>query len=461
MSPVLASLAAVLLALPAQGSSPLPTVAIESLPPAARQSVSRVYREAVAHPGDIERVGALARTLHAWELWDAAHQTYARVQQLDPQSFEWLYLDGVVLHRLARYADAAQRFERASAMNPSYLPARVKLAEALLDGGDATRSEPLFQALVKEPAAEPAAEVGLGRIAAARGNHQEAIVHFSRAVKLFPELGAAHYALAQSYRTLGRRDDAQRELALHAKYGARWPAMQDDVLERVVALKEDAGTLIERGMRAAEEGDLAAAVAAHEDALAKDPSSVDARANLISLYGRERNWQKAEEHYTALVAAGANLGDAHYDYGVLLGLQERWPEAAEAYRRAVAVNPQHAPARNNLGQVLERERKFEEAAQEYRQALEAQPGFRLARFNLGRMLIALNRPGDAIVELQKIVEPRDAESPRYWFGLSVAHVRAGHKDEGIKWATEARRLALEFGQQDLAASIERNLASLR
>jgi Tfp pilus assembly protein PilF len=278
---------------------------------------------------------------------------------------------------------------------------------------------------------------------------------------LFPELGAAHYGLALSYRNLGRRADARSELALHSQYGARWPAIQDDVLERVVALKEDARTLIERGMRAAENGDLAAAIAAHEDALAKQPSSADARANLISLYGRQQNWQKAEEHYRALVALGVNLGDAHYDYGVLLAMQEKWTEAAEAYRRALAVNPQHAQARNNLGQALERDRNFEQAAQEYRLALNAQPGFRLARFNLGRMLIALNRPGDAIVELEKIVDPRDAESPRYWFGLSVAHVRAGHKDEGIKWATEARRLALEFGQQDLAASIERNLASLR
>ena len=62
------------------------------------------------------------------------------------------------------------------------------------------------------------------------------------------------------------------------------------------------------------------------------------------------------------MALGANLGDAHYDYGVLLGLQEKWDHAAEAYRQALAVNPLHAQAHNNLGQILERQRQFDAAA---------------------------------------------------------------------------------------------------
>jgi tetratricopeptide (TPR) repeat protein len=452
----------VVVTLTAQGSGPpLPALALDSFPPAAREAVSRVYAAATRNPNEVESVGALARTLQAWEIWDAAHLTYARLLQLDRKSFEWSYLDGVVLQRLARHGDAAVQFRRALAIKGDYLPARVKLAEALLDAGELEESKRLFEGLVKEPAAEPVAEFGLGRIASADDGLSDAAAHFEKAIALYPELGAAHYALALTYRKLGRRDDARRELALHEQYGARWPAIPDAALDRVNALKDNASTLIERGMKLAESGDVAGAIAAHEDALTREPSSVDAHANLISLYGRAQNWSKAEEHYRALVALGLNLGDAHYDYGVLLGLQEKWEPAAEAYRRALVANPQHAQARNNLGQILERDRNFEEAAAEYRRAIEAQPGFRLARFNLGRMLIALGRPAEAIVEIEKIVEPRDAEAPRYLFALSVAHVRAGRRDEGIKWGTEARRLALELGQDDLAASIERNLASLK
>jgi len=97
----------------------------------------------------------------------------------------------------------------------------------------------------------------------------------------------------------------------------------------------------------------------------------------------------------------------------------------------------------------------------YRQAVDSRPTFRLARFNLGRMLIALNRESEAIVELEQLTEPRDAEAPRYLFALATAHVRAGHRDEGIKWATDARDLALAHGQRELAAAIDRDLARLK
>ncbi|MGH9311963.1 MAG: tetratricopeptide repeat protein [Vicinamibacterales bacterium] len=439
----------------------LPRLALDSYPASARTALADVYRDAAARPDDVDAVAAFARRLHAWEIWEPAHETYARLRRLAPAAFEWHYLDAVVLQRLARHLEAADVLRQALARSPGYLPAQVRLAEALLEAGKLDESRALFDAVIKEPAAEPAAAVGLGRIAAAQGRHEAAIAYFERAVALFPELAAAHYGLALSYRAVGRSDDARRELALHEQYGARWPKIEDPVLSAVLALKDDARAQLRRGINLAADGDLDAAIATLEAALARDPSLVTAHAALISLYGRARNWTKAEEHYRAVVSQNVELGDAHYDYGVLLGMQEKWDLAANAYRQALAVNPQHAQASNNLGQILERDRSFEAAAVEYRQALTSQPGFRLARFNLGRMLLVLGRPEEAVVEFDKLTEPRDAESPRYLFALATAHVRAGRKNEGIKWATEAKRLAVEFGQHDLARAIERDLALLK
>jgi tetratricopeptide (TPR) repeat protein len=451
----------VFLALAQTTVPPLPRLALDTYPAAAREAISRAHRDATARSTSAETVGALGRVLQAWEQWDGAHQAYARAQALAPRVFEWSYLDAVVLQRLARHAESASRLRQALVASPDYLPARVKLAESLLEAGDLDESQRLFDALVREPAAEPAAEFGLGRIAAARGLHDAAITHLQRAVGLFPEWGAAYYALALSYRALERRDEAQRALEKHALNGPRWPALQDPVLAGVNALRDDARASVQRGVKLAERGDLEGAIAAHEAALVLEPSLAEAHANLITLYGRARNFAKAEEHYRAVVALGVNLSTAHYDYGVLLGLQEKWEPAAEAYRQAIAVNPLHAQAHNNLGQILERQRQLDAAADAYRRALDSQPAFRLARFNLGRMLLALGRPDTAIVELEKLTEPRDAEAPRYLFALATAHVRAGHRDIGIKWATDARQLALEHGQDDLAAAIARDLASLK
>jgi tetratricopeptide (TPR) repeat protein len=455
------SFVAVPSAVTAQSAAPpLPRLALDTYPPAAREDISKAHAEASAHPDDPNAVGTLARMLEAWEQWDAAHEAYLRAQALAPKAFDWHYLDAIVLQRVARPADAAADLREALAITPDYLPARVKLAEALLDAGQLEESRTLFLA-IHDPAAEPSVELGLGRIEAATGHHEAAIPHFQKAIALYPEFGTAHYALALSYRALGRRDEARAELEAHAKHGAKWPAIPDPVFASVAGLREDAGALLQRGIKLANAGQLDAAIAAHEAALVADPSYAQAHANLISLYGRTGNYAKAEEHYRAAVAAGASLADAHYDYGVLLGMQQKWDESAEAYRQALAVNPLHARARNNLGQILERERKYEEAAAEYRRAVESQPTLRIARFNYARMLIALGRNEEAIAELQQLTEPRDAEAPRYLFALSAAYFRTGNKQQAVKWATDARQLALQFGDHDLAAAIDRNLAAIR
>src|SRR3989442_178669 len=351
---------------------PLPRLALDSYPSPAREAISRAYRDAIERPTDAAAVGTLARTLHAWEQWSAAHEAYTRAQALSPVAFEWQYLDALVLQRLARHGEAVPRLEQALKASPDYLPERVTRAEARFESGDLERSARLFEPLRREPASEPAAELGLGRIAAADGRHDAAITHLQRAIALFPEWGAAHYALALSYRALGRRDEAQRALERHAQFGPRWPAQVDPVLAAVTALRDDDQTNLQRGLKLAEAGDLAGAIAAHEAALARDPSIAQAHANLISLYGQTQNWAKAEEHYRAVVALGFNLGDAHYDYGVLLGLQEQWELAADAYRRAIAVNPRHARAYNNLGQLLQRHRQIDAAAHAYPKADERQ-----------------------------------------------------------------------------------------
>jgi tetratricopeptide (TPR) repeat protein len=445
----------------AQTVPPLPHLSPENYPAAARDAITTVYRAASARPMDAEAVGSLARTLHAWDQWDAAHEAYVRAQALAPRTFDWHYLDAVVLQRLARQAEAAKQLTEAVKISPGYLPARVKLAEALFEAGDLDRSAAMFTELIREPLAEPASEFGLGRVAAARGRHDEAVTHFQRAITLFPEFGAAHYALARSYRALGKADEAQRALERHAQYGARWPGLDDPVLASIAKLRKDGRAEFQRGVKLAEQGDLQGAIAAHEAALATEPSLAQAHANLITLYGRTGDMAKAEEHYRAVVALGANLDEANYNLGVLLGMQEKWTEAAEAYRKAIAVNPQHAQAHNNLGLILERQRDLTAAAEEFRLSVESRPAFRLARFNLGRMLLALGPPEEAISQFERLTEPRDAESPPYLFGLATAYVRSGNKTEGIRWATEARQLALQYGQKELAAAIERDLASLR
>jgi tetratricopeptide (TPR) repeat protein len=462
----LAFLTISVLALAQETVPALPKLSLDTYPEAAREAIGRAYAATTARPLDVEAVATLAKTLHAWEQWEGADQAYRRCQELAKSSAaaagaDCHHLDAIVLRRLARFDEAAEHFNHASNARPDDLAARVGLAETLFEAGHLQESQRAFMQLTSEPRAEPSAELWLGRIDTAAGRHDRAVAHFERAIALAPEFGAAYYALALSYRALGRSADAERAMTQHGRYGARWPAVEDPLRDAVLALRDDGAAILRRGVALSVAGDVTGAIAAHEAALARDPSLAQAHVNLVSLYGRAGDYAKAEAHYQAAVAAGADLTDAHYDYGVILALQEKWDVAADAYRQALALNPAHVQAHNNLGQVLERQQKFAAAADEYRLALQAQPTFRLARFNYGRMLMALGRNDDAVAELAKLVEPVDADTPRYVFALSAAHLRAGRKDDAIKWALEARRLAVAQGQQALVAIIDRDLARVK
>ncbi len=458
-------LVAITAVMPAAGTQasapPAVQLPLETYPAAMRRAVAAADNDARGRPGDADAAGRLGQVLQAWEQWQPADEAYGRAAALAPSAFRWRYLEGCVLRRLARHDEAVLAFGQAVRLDPTYLPARVKEAEALLDSGRLAESGDRFQSLLGEAAAEPLVRFGLGRIAAAAGRHAEAVAFFERALALAPEWGAAYYAEALSLRALGRREDAALAMARHAQYGNRWPAVDDPLLAATTALRVDGVSELRRAAALAEAGDLAGAAAANEAALALDPSLTPAHQRLISLYGRLGEWAQAEAHYQAAARAGSDVADLHYDHGVLQAMQQQWEQAERSYRQAIEANPLHARAHNNLGQLLERSRGFDAALAEYRLALAATPSFRLARFNAGRALVALGRPQESITELLRITEPRDAEAPKYLFALAVAYVRTGNTREGIVWAHEAKRLAAQYDQVDLAAAIDQQIESLK
>lgn len=441
----------------------LPPLAIDRFPAEARQSIDAAYREASTHPKDGTRAGQLGMILQSWEQWSAALAAYRRAQALSPRTFDWWYLAGIIETRIGRAADAAVSFERALAITPAYVPARLKLAEVLFDAGKLTASQHAYEALAlakDADSAAPAVQYGLGRIAAAHGDAAGAAAHFEDACRRFPEFGAAHYALALAYRQLGRLDAAQQEIALQQRYTNAWPGVDDPIAARIAPLRDDARAHMERGIAAWKAGKLEEAIKEHEEAVRLQPTLAQAHANLIILYGHARSAASAESHYRTVVSLNANLDEAHYNYGVLLMDLQRRDEAMDAFKQSLLVNPHNAASHASLGLLLEMRQDIAGAEEQYRLAMRDDPASRLYRFNHGRALVALGRLDDAIADFDQIQQPEDAETPRYRYALAAAHLRAGHRDQGLSLARDARALAEHYGQTALIASIDRDLATI-
>lgn len=438
----------------------LPRLPLEQYPPELRLRVSELLARAEREPPAAPAAGALGMLLQAYDQLEPAAACYKRARTLAPEAFEWAYLDGVVREALGEHKAAVDALRDAARAQPGSLAARLKLGEALLATGDPEAAADQYGAALASHPHAPQALYGLGRVDAARGRPAAAAERYLEATRLFEAFGGAQYALALAYRDLGKEEDSRRHLALYQKHWLEAPPLDDPVLDAVRQLKGGALPHVTEGIRLGQAGDVQGSIREHEKALEEDPKLVQAHANLISLYGRLKRWDKAEEHYRAAVALGPSLADVHYDYGVVLTQQGRSRDAAEAFRKALAINPYHARAHNNLGVLLLAEGRLEDAAVQFRATIENDPTNRLARFNLGRVLVAQGRLDEAIEQFQRIVTPDDEEAPRYLYALGAAYVRAGDREKGVRYSLEAKRKAEALGQGELAASIEKDLARL-
>jgi len=451
-------------ALRAQNLPELPNVVFENFEPEIREQVRKAYAGAQAKPRDAQASGWLGMTLHTYEQYEFAAVCYERAHLLAPDEFRWAYYLGIVQAALGRNREAAGAFKDALRLDRDHLPAQLRLAEVLLADGRLEESRQLYEIVMKHNAGIAQAYYGLGRIAAAGGKPAAAADLYRKALDLFREYGAAHYALGMALRDLGQTAEAQEHLARSQQLKLSRPTLEDPLIIAIAEMNAGGSAHLKRGALLEAAGKIAESIGEHEQALEINPWQVQAHINLISLYGRTGQFEKAEKHYRAAVAINPDLPDSHYNYGVLLVRQERLKEAAQAFQQCLQLNPYYAEAHHNYAVIIEREGKLDEAARHYRKAIENKPGYRSAHFHLGRILVNQDKLTEAIEQFQQTLTPppgpEDEDTPTYLYALGATYVRAGERPKGIETLREALKRARAQGQTQLAASLERDLQTL-
>jgi Flp pilus assembly protein TadD len=255
--------------------------------------------------------------------------------ELAPSSAAVHALHGRAQLSLRRFRLAASSLERARQLGDGSLRTTLYLAAARWENGDLAGSEEMYREAVARTAAAPLPLHQLGRLllwqgryedalvplrqAAARtaeldvrldlaraldraGRDEEAIAAYRLVVEAEPEHPRAHYGLGRALARLGRAEEAARHLAIHerlyledqqrtrqtglldvepdtarAETAAGRP---DAALGRLAPLPETPDVLAARAAAHRRAGDLRAAVAALERAVAAAPEREDLRALL-------------------------------------------------------------------------------------------------------------------------------------------------------------------------------------
>jgi tetratricopeptide (TPR) repeat protein len=438
----------------------LPQVDTSKFLPAIREQIERAESDAGAHAEDARFIGVLAMTLHAYQQYDAAERVYERAHQLEPREFNWLYLRGAVEMELGQFDAAAKSFSAALEILPDDLAARLRLAQSWIAIAGWDRADEQCRRILEKHGDCAQAWYSLGRTQAARGDHAGAAKSYAKACDLFPEYGAAHFALAAELRRLGKPAEAEQQTAAYAKNVTAEPPLDDPLFRRIHELNHSGQAHVQRGTELEKAGQLADAIREHEAALETDPANVQVHINLIALYGRTGDAAKARQHFETAIQLSPGRSDAWYDYGVLLFHEHNNAEAERAFERAIEINPSYAEAHNNLGAAYELDGKLDEAAREFRAAIASQPNFPLARFHLGRILVNQQKYDEAIQQFERALEPEDDKTPTYLYALGATYARAGDREHALAYMRKARDGAAARGQSQLLASIDRDLKAL-
>ena len=146
---------------------------LNALPAAARVDLSRATPRAERGPRDATAAGEVAMLLHAHDQLEPARHWYEHARRLNPASFDWAYGAGLTGVLAGRHLEAVAALRDAVRLDSRAVPARLRLAEALLALGDAAEASTVAQGLAADFPRLPQAHYVLGRAAAALGDYDE------------------------------------------------------------------------------------------------------------------------------------------------------------------------------------------------------------------------------------------------------------------------------------------------
>jgi tetratricopeptide (TPR) repeat protein len=174
-------------------------------------------------PHSVRMLSALGAAWYGSGSDDRAVETLCRASDLDPDTTQpYLFLGRIQNAETAWNAEIANRLARFVKLQPTNAWANYYYAVSLWKqrkGPDDGQNLPLIESsLLKALSIDPtlaAAHLQLGALYFERKDFPAAIAAYRKAAGAAPDLPDAHYRLAQAYRQVGEKTEAQQEMQLY------------------------------------------------------------------------------------------------------------------------------------------------------------------------------------------------------------------------------------------------------
>jgi protein O-mannosyl-transferase len=286
----------------------------------------------------------------------------------------------------------------------------------------------------------------LGSFLIARGNTNEAIADFRKALELWPDQSKDHNNLGKAFAQQGRMAEAMTEFQTASRISPNDPDAESNL-----------------GAALLEQGKSEEAISHLRQAVEKFPRHAQARINLGNALLQTGNADGAIAEYEKTLDLPFDHAESEYSIASALRQKGDLESAIIHYRKAVELRPDYANAHNNLGNALRQQGQIKDAVREYEAALKSDSGFVLAQNNLAWLLATAADPalrnGAKAVELaEKAVIATGGNDPVMLHTLAAAYAEDGQFGKAVAAAKDALDIAEANGIAALADSLRSKLA---
>jgi tetratricopeptide (TPR) repeat protein len=217
---------------------PVPLVDTDGLDAPVAAAIEQARAEVEARPRSAASWGRFGMVLFAHEMYADSAPVFAQAARLDPADPRWPYLRGLALV-LQEPDEGIAALKQAAEIPPAQLTIKLRLAEELWKLDRVDEAAAIFDELGRVSPDNPRVLLGQGQIRARRGELQAALEPLTRAAGDPLSRRAAHTALAEVYRRLGKVAEAEGHSERAAQLGpdALWPDLILAETERLRSAK--------------------------------------------------------------------------------------------------------------------------------------------------------------------------------------------------------------------------------
>lgn len=260
--------------------------------------------------------------------WDKAEQSLLKEVQKNDKDAEAWFLLGQVRLELKRYKDMDEAYTHSLQVSETHRPeiSRNRLAVWAM----------LYNEGVKF--------YNEGRDSAS--SYDKAIEDFTTAIELQPDSSTTYYVAALAWYA---KKDYQKAVATIETALQKKPNFADAAKFLGQVHYQQAVDRLSAKDEAGAKAEFVKATQAFENVYKLEPDSTSSITNLIDVYERTGNSEKALALTRDAVAKEPNNKFFRFAYGVFLMKQDNFPSAIEQFEKTVSIDPAYSDAHYNLG----------------------------------------------------------------------------------------------------------------